>query len=161
MHRLQHSSCFIRCTPAKCCRALCADFCFKMPKSLTYEQGAMVEPLSNAGKALPAAVLLVLPVLEGWQVQLEACLTLHVSMQAVQHSQLGKVCRPASLECLVGSAFYTLLIQTLGRGTTYQLATCLLFPQVILTHAACSACCAESWCGAWKESCSPGLRSCR
>ena len=29
-----------------------ADFCFKMPDSLSYEQGAMVEPLSNAG--LPA-----------------------------------------------------------------------------------------------------------
>ena len=26
-----------------------ADFCFKMPDSLSYEQGAMVEPLSNAG----------------------------------------------------------------------------------------------------------------
>ena len=30
-----------------------ADFCFKMPDSLSYEQGAMVEPLSNAG--LPAS----------------------------------------------------------------------------------------------------------
>lgn len=29
-----------------------ADFCFKLPDSLSYEQGAMVEPLSNAG-ALP------------------------------------------------------------------------------------------------------------
>lgn len=26
-----------------------ADFCFKMPDSLSYEQGAMAEPLSNAG----------------------------------------------------------------------------------------------------------------
>ena len=26
-----------------------ADFCFKLPDSLSYEQGAMVEPLSNAG----------------------------------------------------------------------------------------------------------------
>ena len=26
-----------------------ADFCFKMPDALSYEQGAMVEPLSNAG----------------------------------------------------------------------------------------------------------------
>jgi len=29
-----------------------ADFCFKMPDSLSYEQGAMVEPLSNAGLVL-------------------------------------------------------------------------------------------------------------
>lgn len=26
-----------------------ADFCFKLPDALSYEQGAMVEPLSNAG----------------------------------------------------------------------------------------------------------------
>ena len=120
----------------------------------------MVEPLSNAGKALPAAVLLVLPVLEGWSVQLGACLTLHVSMQAVPKSQLG-FCRPASLECLDGSAFYTLLLVTLTGVTIHQLATCLLFKQVTLTYAACSACCAESWCGARKEGCSPGLRPCR
>jgi len=30
-----------------------ADFCFKMPDSLSYEQGAMVEPLSNAGLPAP------------------------------------------------------------------------------------------------------------
>lgn len=27
-----------------------ADFCFKLPDVLTYEQGAMVEPLSCAGQ---------------------------------------------------------------------------------------------------------------
>ena len=32
-----------------------ADFCFKLPDSLSYEQGAMVEPLSNAGAPLPHA----------------------------------------------------------------------------------------------------------
>lgn len=30
-----------------------ADFCFKLPDALSYEQGAMVEPLSNAGVLLP------------------------------------------------------------------------------------------------------------
>ena len=30
-----------------------ADFCFKLPPSLSYEQGAMVEPLSCGGLALP------------------------------------------------------------------------------------------------------------
>lgn len=30
-----------------------ADFCFKLPSCLTFEQGALVEPLSIAGAMLP------------------------------------------------------------------------------------------------------------
>ena len=83
-----------------------------MPESLTYEQGAMVEPLSNAGKALPAAVVLALPVLEGLQVRPEAFLTPHVSMQAVQNPNLAF----AGLQAFgaLSSAFCALLLVTLG-----------------------------------------------